>query len=110
MGIQDAGGNGGWKVTYYGAKDSEDCCSHCYKSVSAGCNSWAYMPSSGFVGTSCAMITGWDAGGDKDSTCPKGNSVNVYFTRDSDNSTDVGAAGPCGVIADKSGEREGEAS
>ncbi|KAK2601254.1 hypothetical protein N8I77_010717 [Diaporthe amygdali] len=100
MGVKGAPGNGGWTTSYYGASDSKDCCAHCFKSVSAGCNSWAYMPSGGFVGTSCAMITGWDTGDDKDSTCPSGHGATVYFTRDSDNSSDVGAAGPCGVIAD----------
>ncbi|KAK7702195.1 hypothetical protein SLS64_009773 [Diaporthe eres] len=101
MGVKGAPGNGGWKTTYYGAaKDSKDCCAHCYKAVSDGCNSWAYMPSAGFSGTSCAMITGWDTGDDKDSTCPSGHGATIYFTTDSDNSTDVGAAGPCGVTDD----------
>lgn len=101
MGVKGAPGNGGWKTTYYGAaKDSKDCCSHCYKSVSEGCNSWAYMPSAGFAGTACAMITGWNTGDNKDSTCPSGHGATVYFTTDSDDSSDVGAAGPCGVNDD----------
>lgn len=100
MGVQGAPGSGGWKTTYCGsASNAKDCCSCCLKNKD-GCNSWAYYASSGFAGTRCALIIGWDTDDHKDSTCPAGHDATVYFSTESDDSSDMGAAGPCGVMAD----------
>lgn len=96
MGVKSLGD---WHTDYYGsAQNSKECCAYCYQSVPKGCNSWAYMPSTGFAGTSCTFIYGWDTGDDEDSTCPAGHDAPVYFVTDSKNSTDVGYNGPCGAI------------
>ncbi|KAG8160930.1 hypothetical protein KVR01_009194 [Diaporthe batatas] len=100
MGVQGGPSNGGWKTAYCGsASNAKDCCACCFRNKD-GCNSWAYYASSGFAGTRCALIVGWDTGDGKDSTCPAGHDATVYFSTESDDSSDAGAPGPCGIMAD----------